>query len=294
MDIDTQSVLRPDELALYHRNPRRGDVSALETSLRANDQYRPVVVNRGTYTGRPNEVLTGNHTVMAIRNLALRFPDDERWWNVFVHYVDVDEDRASRIVLVDNKTGQMGGFDDLALADLLESVAAEGDLTGTAYTEDDLAALLDSVSESEEAEAEWESNSANSIRIYVRHVVEIAHRIEHDSPANNNIHGHRLELIWTFDLDRTPDSTTVFNAIRDRLTEWVDRAVDHGFLCAASDPAADAVAALGAKVLRLDAPPSFANLAHLFGSVATELVSEAELVSAEVIGGGYPSGEWRP
>ena len=42
-----------DELTSYHRNPRRGDVETIVRSLEVNGQYRPIVVNLGTRTGRP-------------------------------------------------------------------------------------------------------------------------------------------------------------------------------------------------------------------------------------------------
>ncbi|MDX3097732.1 hypothetical protein PV417_24845 [Streptomyces sp. ME19-03-3] len=42
-----------------HPNPRTGDVDAIAESLRVNGRYKAIVVNRGTHTGRPNEVLAG-------------------------------------------------------------------------------------------------------------------------------------------------------------------------------------------------------------------------------------------
>lgn len=59
-----------NQLHTHHKNPRRGDVQAIADSLRVNGQFRPIVVNRGTHTGRPMEVLAGNHTLMAARDLA--------------------------------------------------------------------------------------------------------------------------------------------------------------------------------------------------------------------------------
>lgn len=50
------------QLNTFHKNPRRGDVEAIKGSLVANGQYRPIVVNKGTHTGRPFEVLAGNRT----------------------------------------------------------------------------------------------------------------------------------------------------------------------------------------------------------------------------------------
>lgn len=53
--IQGMTEFNVDELAGYHRNPRRGDVDAIARSLAVNGQYRPIVVNIGTHTGRPLE-----------------------------------------------------------------------------------------------------------------------------------------------------------------------------------------------------------------------------------------------
>lgn len=137
-------TIHPTKLALFHKNPRQGDLAAIEGSLRANSQYKPIVVNRGTHTGRPLEVIAGNHTLMAIRNLTEKHPDDERWHNVLVHYVDVDDDRAARIVAADNRTAQLGSFDDRLLLELLSDLE---DLDGTGYDNDDLAELEDMIAD---------------------------------------------------------------------------------------------------------------------------------------------------
>lgn len=54
-----------DDLNLFHKNPRQGDITAIAESLAVRGQYRPIVVNEGTLTGRPLEVLAGNHTLLA-------------------------------------------------------------------------------------------------------------------------------------------------------------------------------------------------------------------------------------
>lgn len=136
----TLEKLRPSDLAVFHKNPRVGNVEAIAASLRVNDQYRPIVVNKGTHTGRPYEVLAGNHTLKAIRDLAERYPDDERWQNIDCWVLDVDDDRAARIVAADNRTAELGSFDDEVLFDILSELP---DLEGTGYEEHDLTALTD-------------------------------------------------------------------------------------------------------------------------------------------------------
>lgn len=134
----TLDTYHPAELALFHKNPRVGDVDAIAASLRAHGQYKPVVVNRGTHTARPLEVLAGNHTVKAFRQLAERFPSEDRWQSVDCWVVDVDDDRASRIVAADNRTAEVGSFDDAMLAEMLEGLP---DLEGTGYNDHDLSLL---------------------------------------------------------------------------------------------------------------------------------------------------------
>lgn len=121
-----------DDLAPYHRNPRTGDLGAIAESLRVNGQYKAIVVNRGTHTGRPNEILAGNHTWTAARELG--------WEQIAATFVDVDEDTAARIVIVDNRTSDLAGYDTQLLADILADLP---DLEGTGYDQEALDSLLD-------------------------------------------------------------------------------------------------------------------------------------------------------
>lgn len=130
--------LNPGVLNPFHRNPRRGDVDAIAGSLKANGQFKPIVVNRGTHTGRPDEVLAGNHTLAAILQLREQNPFEPNWNRVLVHVLDVDEDMANRIVLVDNRSFEMGeGTDDQVAFELLNTIGT----TGTGYTDAELDAL---------------------------------------------------------------------------------------------------------------------------------------------------------
>jgi len=119
------------ELRTYRLNPRKGDVEAIRESLRVNGQYKPIVANIGTHTKRKNEVLAGNHTLMAAR--------DEGWSHIAVCFVDVDDDQAKRIVAADNRTADRGGYDEAVLAELLGELP---DLKGTGFDQGDLDALI--------------------------------------------------------------------------------------------------------------------------------------------------------
>lgn len=114
-------------LKTHPDNARRGNVEAIATSLRVNHQFSPIVVQAST-----NYVLSGNHTLMAARELE--------WPEIDVVFVDVDDHHAHRIMLAANRTADLGTYDDDALAALLQSL--DGDLEGTGYTDEDLAAIL--------------------------------------------------------------------------------------------------------------------------------------------------------
>lgn len=115
------------ELHPYEGNPRRGNVEAIAESLRVNGQYKPIVVNIGTHTGRPNEILAGHHLTRAAESLG--------WDAVEAVLVDVDDDAAKKIVLADNRTADLATYDTSELIELLDSLA---EYEGTGYTEDDL------------------------------------------------------------------------------------------------------------------------------------------------------------
>ena len=133
--IQGMTEFNVDELAGYHRNPRRGDVDAIARSLEINGQYRPIVVNIGTHTGRPLEVLAGNHTLAGARQLG--------WPTIQATTVDVDDLAAARIVAADNRTADLGGYDDTILAELLAQIAESPiGLAGTGYDPDQLAEML--------------------------------------------------------------------------------------------------------------------------------------------------------
>lgn len=143
-NLGRAATAAPADLNLFHNNPRTGNIALIKESLETNGAFKPIVVNKGTHTGRPMEVLAGNHTLQAIRELHDEHPDDERWATVAIWEVDVDEDRATKIVLADNKTADAGSYDDTALFELLSSVDDNLDGTGYGYDDlEDLSALMD-------------------------------------------------------------------------------------------------------------------------------------------------------
>lgn len=91
----------------------------------------PVIAQRST-----RQVLAGNHRLLAARELGMT--------EIPVVWVDVDDERALRILLADNRTSDLGYYDDGALAALLTDLAQQTDdaLAGTAWDGNELDRLL--------------------------------------------------------------------------------------------------------------------------------------------------------
>lgn len=113
-------------LTTYPGNPRRGDQDAITASIRDLGLYRAIIVQRST-----GHIVAGNHTFRALRALgATRVP---------VTWVDVDDTRAAAIVARDNRTSELGSYDEAELLALLTT--DEDVLALSGYAGEDLAAL---------------------------------------------------------------------------------------------------------------------------------------------------------
>ncbi len=118
-------------LQLLPGNPRRGDVAAVARSLDAFGQRKPIVARRdGT-------VIAGNHTLQAAQQLG--------WSEIAVVWVDDDDTTAKAFALADNRTAELGDYDDQLLADLISEVqsASPDLLTASGWGADGVADLLE-------------------------------------------------------------------------------------------------------------------------------------------------------
>jgi DNA modification methylase len=135
----TQIELVPlDRLKLHPRNPRLADVEAIRESVRENGWYGCIVAQRSS-----GFILAGNGRYRAAVAEGLA--------EVPVYWVDCDDERAVRILLADNRTSDIAGYDDRQLAELLKELnALPGQLLGTGYDGEALDALLRELGEPEE------------------------------------------------------------------------------------------------------------------------------------------------
>lgn len=128
MSLRTKQM-RVDDLIEHPRNARHGNVERIMDSLSVHGQYKALVVQAAT-----NHVLAGNHTLKAARRLG--------WATISCHVLDISDEQALRILLVDNKTSDEADYDYEQLADILDDLNTTGGLDGTGWTGDELDRLL--------------------------------------------------------------------------------------------------------------------------------------------------------
>ena len=100
-----------DSLKGLPGNPRIGDVDAVAASLEKFGQRKPIVVRKDDGT-----IIAGNHTWQAAKKLG--------WKEIAVAFVGDDDTTAQAYALADNRTAELGSYDEQALKDLIEKVAA--------------------------------------------------------------------------------------------------------------------------------------------------------------------------
>jgi len=119
-------ILDVQLLKLHPKNPKKGNVEAIEQSLEANDFYGAVYVQKSSM-----HVLKGNHTLKASIAKGMR--------EIPVIVVDCDDATAERILLADNRIADLGTYDESKIVALLEERArSPRGLEGTGYGEADL------------------------------------------------------------------------------------------------------------------------------------------------------------
>lgn len=132
---DLQPLATPiNALKPLEKNPRRGNIAAVAKSLEAFGQRKPIVAtNDGT-------IIAGNHTYQAAIQLG--------WTEIAVVRVPDDDNTAKAFALADNRTGDLGSYDDEILANLLEELSRDNPtlLDATGYTPDDVENLVAQIS----------------------------------------------------------------------------------------------------------------------------------------------------
>lgn len=121
-----QHIATPvDGIKNWEKNPRVGSIEAVAKSLEKFGQRKPIVVNK-----RTGEVIAGNHTIMAAKSLG--------WKEIAAVWVDDDEATAQAYAIADNRTHDLGAYDEQALAALVEELANTDLILAAGYGQDDI------------------------------------------------------------------------------------------------------------------------------------------------------------
>jgi hypothetical protein len=117
------ATVRVDAVQPHPKNPNVGNVDAITESVEENDFYGAMVVHEPT-----GNILVGSHRWQAARSAGIE--------ELPALLVDVDEDRALRILTADNATGRMAVWNEAALVDVLKGMqpTARG-LAGSGFSE---------------------------------------------------------------------------------------------------------------------------------------------------------------
>ena len=126
---DRYELVAVDAVRPHPRNPRVGDLAAISESISKNGFYGAIVAQRST-----GYILAGNHRWLAAKKSGLT--------EVPVLWIDVDDRAAVKILLADNRTSDLGEYDDEALVGLLRELRTEEDLAGTGFSEKDVDKLI--------------------------------------------------------------------------------------------------------------------------------------------------------
>ena len=119
-----------DQLTRFPGNARRGNVAEIRKSIRANGQYRSLVV-RQDEEGRL-VILAGNHTYDAL--------SAEGHPTARCEVIECSEREARKINLADNRLSDLAVDDNDALVELLSYL--DGDYDGTGFVQEDIDFLL--------------------------------------------------------------------------------------------------------------------------------------------------------
>lgn len=122
-------------LAPHPLNAREHDLPAIMESLKELGQQKPIVlVPVGRVHPEFPTIVAGHGTTFAARELG--------WSHIAAVESDLADADVERFVLADNRTSDRAGYNDEALARLLQHAQDRGSLRGTGYDRDDLDSLL--------------------------------------------------------------------------------------------------------------------------------------------------------
>lgn len=127
--VETEvAVLKPHPRN-YKAHPDE-QLAHIESSLREHGFYRNVVA------ARDNTILAGHGVVLAAKRIG------KKTVPVIKLPIDPGSPQALKVLAGDNEIGNLADADDRALTEILKEIRESGDLMGTGFDDQQLAALL--------------------------------------------------------------------------------------------------------------------------------------------------------
>lgn len=176
-----------DKLSFLEGNPRKGDIEAVAKSYKQFGQRKPIVATKDYV------VIAGNHQLAAARQLG--------WDKIAVVITDDDELTAKAFALADNRTAELGSYDDDLLADLLSEVSSVPELMdSTGFSEDDLFDLIgfdDEPEEEQEIEVPVEPKTKLGDMYKLGNHYLLCGDATNENDVKNLIQDNNIDLLFT-------------------------------------------------------------------------------------------------
>ena len=129
-------LVRIDSVQRHPANAHEGDVASVAASLDEFAQQKPIIVQAST-----NWIVAGNTTHEAA--------ELNGWTHIAASIVDLDDTTARGYMLADNRTSDLGGYNEGKLAILLEAQSIDGALAGTGYDQGNVEDLMERLAQAE-------------------------------------------------------------------------------------------------------------------------------------------------
>ena len=128
----TLVTVRLDQVQPHPKNPRLGDVGMISSLIETNGFYGAIIVQEST-----GYIVVGNHRYLAAKAHGLT--------ELPAFVIDMDDDRAMRIMIGDNRGSDVATNDtDVLIRELKELALTPEGLAGTGHDGDDLDDLIKS------------------------------------------------------------------------------------------------------------------------------------------------------
>lgn len=208
-DQEFDPEIAVDRIAEHPENYNEGDTGAISESMDEHGMYGAVLVQKST-----GFILVGNHRYRAAKAKGAA--------SVPGFWLDVDDDEAKRIMMVDNRTARLSTFNEHQLVALLTDAASSArGLAGTGYDGDDLDDLMAALNQP------YVPDDPGSDGGYAEDPEEMAKRKDAvDNYVDRKGGGALVEMILVFTVDQRAEVAELLDRAREVKQEPDARAAE--------------------------------------------------------------------